>query len=118
MSDLDKKALKAYKKSLDSRLKDLQTVQATSAESREPVALDQTTTGRLSRMDALQVQAMALETDRRRDLEITRVETALDRMKHGEFGYCVTCGDEVEIKRLDNDPSTPTCIGCARGSIN
>ena len=118
MNDLDKKALKAYKKALDKRLKELEAVQAQSAESREPVALDQTATGRLSRMDALQVQAMALETDRRRDLEITRVDTAMDRMKEGEFGYCVTCGDEVETKRLDNDPSTPTCIGCARGSIS
>ncbi len=118
MSELDKKVIKAYKKALDVRLKELQAVQANSAESREPVTLDQTTTGRLSRMDALQVQAMALETDRRRDLEIIRVETALERMTDGDFGYCVTCGDDIEIKRLDNDPSTPTCIGCARGSIN
>ncbi len=118
MNELNQQAIKTYTKVLGARLKELEAVQANSAESREPVTLDQTTTGRLSRMDALQVQAMALETDRRRDLEIIRVETALDRIKDGEFGYCVTCGDEVEIKRLDNDPSTPTCIGCARGSVS
>lgn len=115
---LNKKALNAYRKSLDGRLAELEEAHASTEEDRAPVTLDQTTQGRLSRMDALQVQAMALETDRRREMEIKRVEAALGRMDDDEFGYCISCGDEIEIKRLDNDPATPTCIGCARGSIS
>ncbi|NQV44352.1 MAG: TraR/DksA C4-type zinc finger protein [Rhodospirillales bacterium] len=115
---LKKKSLNAYAKVLDKRLSELEDAHASTKEDRAPVELDQTTQGRLSRMDALQVQAMALETDRRREIEIKRVESAIQRIPSGEFGYCVSCGDEIEIKRLDNDPATPSCISCARGSLS
>lgn len=78
------------------------------------VELDQTTQGRLSRMDALQGQAMAQEVARRRDVEIRRIEAALQRIEEGEYGICVACGEEVAPKRLDFDPATPNCIDCAR----
>jgi|SaaInlStandDraft_4_1057021.scaffolds.fasta_scaffold229549_1 DnaK suppressor protein len=117
MNNIGIDTVKTYTKALKAKLKELENVHESSAEARAPVTLDQTATGRLSRMDALQVQAMALETDRRREIEIKRIEAALQRVKEGEFGYCMSCGDEIEPKRLDNDPSTPTCIGCASGSI-
>ena len=117
MNKINKDTVATYTKELKLRLKDLEAVHAVTAEAREPVTLDQTATGRLSRMDALQVQAMALETDRRREIETKRIEAALQRVKDGEFGYCMSCGDEIESKRLKNDPSTPTCIGCASGSV-
>ncbi len=79
------------------------------------VELDQTTQGRLSRMDALQGQAMAQEVARRREAEIRRIDAALQRIEDGEYGYCVTCGEEVALKRLELDPATPNCIECARG---
>lgn len=114
MTDLDAKALKRYRKALETRLNELEQIQASSADSRAPVTLDQTAQGRLSRMDALQVQAMALETARRRDIGIARVHAAIKRMSEGEFGYCISCGESIEPGRLDNDPATPTCIGCAQ----
>lgn len=114
MSDLTKAELKRFRGALEARRDALAEVHERSAESRAPVELDQTTQGRLSRMDALQVQAMALETDRRRELELKRIASALERLDEGEYGYCITCGDEIERKRLDHDPATPTCIGCAR----
>jgi DnaK suppressor protein len=79
------------------------------------VELDQTTQGRLSRMDALQGQAMALEVARRREAEIRRIDAALARIEDGDYGYCVGCGEEIARKRLDLDPATPNCIDCARG---
>jgi DnaK suppressor protein len=78
------------------------------------VELDQTTQGRLSRMDALQGQAMAQEVARRRDVEIRRIDAALKRIDEHEFGYCVACGEEIALKRLELDPATPNCIDCAR----
>ena len=79
-----------------------------------PVPLDQTTVGRLSRMDALQTQAMSVETERRRKREMQRIDAALERINKGDYGYCITCGDDIEKKRLGFDPAVPTCIGCAR----
>ena len=51
-----------------------------------PVELDQTRVGRLSRMDALQGQAMSQETQRRREQELRRIAQALQRIEQGEFG--------------------------------
>ena len=84
-----------------------------SEDSRKPVTLDQQSVGRLSRMDAMQVQAMAVASENRRRIRRQRIEAALRRMEEDEFGYCVTCGDEIEIDRLATDPSTPNCIVCA-----
>ncbi len=78
------------------------------------VELDQTTQGRLSRMDALQGQAMAQEVARRREAEIRRIDAALQRIDDDEYGYCIACGEEVALKRLELDPATPNCIDCAR----
>jgi len=79
------------------------------------VEVDQTTQGRLSRIEALQGQAMAQEVARRREVEIRRIDAALARIDDGDYGYCVTCGEEIAQKRLDLDPATPNCIDCARG---
>lgn len=83
---------------------------------RATVELDQSTVGRLSRIDALQGQAMAQEVARRRETEIRRIDAALKRIGDGEYGYCVTCGEEIGVQRLVLDPAAPTCIQCARAS--
>ena len=79
------------------------------------VELDQTTQGRLSRMDAMRVQAMAQEVARRREMERKRIAAALKRVEDNNYGYCVSCDEEIQPKRLDFDPSVPNCINCARG---
>ena len=86
-----------------------------SAEGRATVTLDQQSVGRLSRMDALQQQAMAQATARRRQGREARIAAALSRMDDGEFGYCRDCGDEIGAKRLALDPTLPICVSCARG---
>ena len=68
--------------------------------------------GRLTRMDAMQSQAMAIETERRRDLEIKRIDAALGRIDADEFGYCGICGEPIDTRRLENDPTVVTCITC------
>jgi len=79
----------------------------------QPVELDQTRVGRLSRMDALQHQAMAKETERRRHQELERIETALKRLAEDNYGDCLACGEPIAPKRLSFDPSTTLCIDCA-----
>jgi DnaK suppressor protein len=83
-------------------------------ESRRPVELDQSRVGRLSRMDALQNQAMALETDRRRQVELRLIEAALGRIESGDYGFCLSCGEEIAAKRLELDPTASLCIDCAQ----
>jgi DnaK suppressor protein len=40
------------------------------------------------------------------------VESALDRLKEGNFGECALCGIEIGAKRLEALPWTPYCIAC------
>ena len=84
-----------------------------SASDRAPVKLDQDSVGRLSRIDAMQVQAMALAAERRRAAERMRIDAALRRLADGEFGYCMTCGERINPARLEHDPSASQCVDCA-----
>jgi len=85
------------------------------AAGRAPVELDQQSVGRLSRMDAMQQQQMALAAGRQREAQIARVRNALDRMDKGEFGTCVKCGEDIPEPRLEADPAAHLCVACAAG---
>lgn len=102
-------ALLARRKALDAE-------DATNADSRETVELQQDSVGRLSRMDAMQQQAMAQATERRRLAERARIAAALERINDGEWGYCLKCGEEIAEKRLRHDPSVANCVNCASGT--
>ena len=82
-------------------------------DARAVVELDQPSVGRLSRMDALQGQAMAKEVERRREMELMRIEQAVQRLESGDFGYCVKCDEEIPLKRLEIDPTATHCVKCA-----
>lgn len=108
--DLDPKAIR---KSLERERADLTAMSEAAADERRPVELDQQSVGRLSRMDALQVQAMAQALDTRRHGQLRRIEAALKRLADGEYGFCEACGEDIPLKRLDIDPATARCVGCA-----
>jgi len=65
-------------------------------------------------MDAIQRQTMAIETERRRKLDLIRMEAAIERLKSGDFGYCIACDEKIPLKRLKFDPAFTTCIKCAK----
>ncbi len=104
-----------FTKQLHAIIADLTAIDTAACDSRATVILDQTSVGRLSRMDAMQQQAMANATSQRRQFEITQANSALKRMAQGEYGYCLECGDDIALKRLKHNPSVATCITCAQG---
>jgi len=77
------------------------------------VELDQSRVGRISRMDALQGQAMSQEVKRRRKIEQQKITAALNRLESDNYGYCSKCENKIAIKRLELDPSVSLCIDCA-----
>lgn len=80
----------------------------------DTVVLDQAKVGRLSRMDAIQAQQMAQEMERRRHLQLQKIETALARIESGDYGFCFVCGEEIGEARLKFDPASTRCIKCAQ----
>lgn len=111
MNDID---LARYREKMAAGLAQLEAEDRLGAEARKTVELDQQSVGRLSRMDALQGQAMAKATQARRSAVRARIAAALLRMTEGEYGYCSSCGEEIPRKRLDLDPTIATCVTCAR----
>lgn len=79
----------------------------------EPVKLDQTAVGRLSRMDAMQGQALAQDVRRRRQQRMVAIAKALQRIDEDEYGYCLNCADDMDPKRLEIDATAEYCVACA-----
>jgi DnaK suppressor protein len=77
------------------------------------VKLDQTSVGRLSRMDAMQSQAMLQEAARRREQLLRDISAALRKIDSGEYGFCEECGEEIAEKRLQFNPTVEYCIECS-----
>jgi len=102
-----------YRELLQARKEEVLALAHSSESDRKPVELDQSKVGRLSRMEAIQVQAMSSALDARRKQEVTRIDSALARIEDGEFGYCLVCGEDIEPERLELDASVPKCAACA-----
>jgi len=109
-TDLDLDALKSALR--DERAALLAAGEATAGD-RAPVTLDQQSVGRLSRMDALQVQAMAKAQGARRAQRLKLIDAALARMESGDYGFCAECGEDIPVKRLEVDPTFTRCVDCA-----
>lgn len=78
----------------------------------EPVKLDQTAVGRLSRIDSLQNQSLARSLGEREQVKLAQIQEALQRMEQGTYGNCTGCGAPLPFQRLSVFPEAPTCAGC------
>ena len=109
---MNKDQIKTQLLALKQELEELQTL---SSSSRSTVTLDQQSVGRLSRMDAMQQQAMANATNQRRLNDLHRIKNALERLENGDYGYCEHCDEPITKKRLEIDPLATRCTKCAAG---
>jgi DnaK suppressor protein len=92
---------------------ELEDVAKTGEESAEVVELDQSKMGRLSRMDAMQAQAMAQASSNRRKAMLVKIAAALLRIDNDDYGLCRNCEEPINPKRLEFDPTAINCIECA-----
>jgi DnaK suppressor protein len=86
------------------------------ASSARPVVLDQSSVGRLSRMDAMQQQAMAKATREKVQLRLTQCKVALSAFDRDEYGLCRKCEEPIGFRRLSAKPEAPFCLDCQRGA--
>lgn len=87
-----------------------------SADAARPVTLDQTAVGRLSRMEAMQSQAVARATRQALSVRIEQCDAALQAIERGEYGICRKCEEPIGVRRLRAKPEAPFCLGCQRGA--
>ena len=109
-NDIDKEY---FKEKIITLRNELLSFEATGNQDAETVELDQSRMGRLSRMDALQSQAMSIETNRMRSMRIEQAESALQRIESGDYGKCIKCGKQITPGRLEFNPVSLKCVNCA-----
>ncbi len=110
---MDKQQQVQFRQQLQDLRTELQADAEASQQASATVELDQSRQGRLSRMDAMQGQAMSQATQQLRQRQLQQIEAALQRIEAGEYGECLHCGKAIATARLTLNPATPLCIECA-----
>ena len=82
-----------------------------SREGSKPVELS-TPIGRLSRMDALQQQAMTKASRSTLELKLRQIVASIDQYRKGNYGYCRSCEEPIGYSRLKARPEAPFCLDC------
>lgn len=77
----------------------------------QPVDLD-LPIGRLTRIDAIQMQAMAQMNRYQLDIRLRQVDAALLAFDQGIYGLCRHCKEPVPLGRLEVLPESPFCVDC------
>ena len=101
----------SYRELLLSRLQAVEEL-LDNADAARPVALDQQSVGRVSRIDAIQQQQMAVANREQADQMARQLTAALRRLEEGSYGDCLECGEPIAEARLQAQPWASLCIDC------
>lgn len=107
---MNKQELELAKDSLLKPRSELQTPERAIKANLQAVELNQSWLGHLSRQDAMKGHKMALETNRRRQQQLQKLEGALLRIDSRDYGDCFVCEEPIRPDRLMVDPSSTHCI--------
>lgn len=111
MAELSQAELAESHERLLAAIRELEDLLAVSGDSSQPVELE-TPIGRLSRMDAMQQQQMALASREAQQRRLQLLRNALQAMARGDYGYCRVCEEPIGYQRLQARPETPFCLAC------
>jgi DnaK suppressor protein len=109
---MDQATLERFKKQLEELEAELRDAVDGKADATAPVPVD-SSIGRLSRMDAIQSQQMALGLKARQQQQLLRVQNALKSVANGTYGQCRRCKAPIARERLDAQPDAGFCVSCA-----
>ena len=115
MEELSETQTETLRTQLVTLVAELESALSASAASAAPVVLDQSSVGRLSRMDAMQQQAMAKATRQKAQVRLTQCKAALSAFDRDEYGLCRKCEEPIGYPRLSAKPEAPFCLECQRG---
>lgn len=109
---MNSKEIETIKTKIESRLKELEVFLDSHSKDTKPIEPD-VSIGRLSRLDSIQMQQMALEQKRRQEAEYQKLRAALKRIEDGSYGTCLMCRQPIAFARLEAQPDAILCIQCA-----
>jgi DnaK suppressor protein len=109
---MEKKKLESFRKKLEERQQKLrETVSRTEQEGREGADADIALDIADRAASSYNKEFLFHQSNNERQL-LQMVEGALDRIREGVFGQCISCGAEINMKRLEAVPWTRYCIQC------
>ncbi len=111
-TELSVEQLKQLRASLEGRRETIEAHLSASTESTQPVTLDQQSVGRVSRIDAIQQQQMAIASHLQAQQLLRQVDLAIERVESGEYGFCGQCDEAIAFGRLQAQPFATFCIDC------
>ena len=113
MDELSDAQLELLERTLREKLAEAEAFLATKGEE-QVVELDQARMGRISRMDAIVRQEIALKQRERTKQLRKELRAALFRLAHEpeEFGICLECDEAIPIGRLLIKPAAEYCVRC------
>src|SRR5215471_1404484 len=108
---MEKKKLDVFKRRLEERQRELrQAMSRTAQDGREAdVESAQDIADRAA--NSYNKEFLFHQSNNERQL-LQMVDGALDRIREGAFGQCISCGEEINPKRLEAVPWTRHCIEC------
>ena len=108
---MDKKKIEYFKKRLETRLHDLS--RAVSRTQQDGRTADEDSAQDIADRAASSYTKEFLFSQSNNDRQLLQmVESALSRIREGSFGECISCGKEINPKRLEAVPWTRHCIEC------
>ena len=110
--ELDANQLEAMQTLLEELQHELEKQLHLGSSATQPVELDQQSVGRVSRIDAIQQQQMAIASHDQAAVMLKQVRQALNRIESREYGLCSECGEPIALARLQVQPFARRCIDC------
>ena len=108
---MDKKKIEYFKKRLEARQQDLRHM--VSRNQQDGRTADDEATQDVADRAASSYNKEFLFSQSNNDRQLlSMVDGALARIREGSFGECVSCGKEINSKRLEAVPWTRHCIDC------
>jgi len=108
---MDKKKLEIFKKRLEDRQRELRHIMNRTAQDGRDADLESAQDIADRAANSYNKEFLFSQSNNERQL-LQMVDGALLRIREGTFGECISCGQEINPKRLEAVPWTRHCIEC------
>lgn len=103
----------SFRTKIEARIRELEDSMESTKEDREAISPDKSI-GRLSRLDSMQMQQMALGMNSRMQEEARQLKEALKRIDNSRYGICEMCRQDIPMERLEFQLDATICVDCFR----
>jgi DnaK suppressor protein len=109
---MEKKKIEQFKKQLEQRQQELRKLMSRTQEDGRTADSEAAAPDIADRAASSYTKELLFSQHANERQLLNMVDMALGRIREGSFGECISCGNEINAKRLDAVPWTRYCIAC------